>query len=149
MSKQRIYYPKTTYSQRRVLFQVWEETQSVAEACRQARTSRSTFYYWQARFEQGGYAALKELEKPGPEKGIQVAEEIQEKVVALKKSHPEWGKRRIADELAKANSWVPVISPNAVRRVLVENGLWPEVEQAGKKSLSTGKPHRVRTRTKP
>lgn len=133
MNKQRIYYPKTTYSQRRVLFQVWEETQNVAEACKQARTSISTFYYWKERFESGGYEALEACEKPGPAKGIQIAEEVQAKVVGLKKSRPEWGKRRIADEVAKENNWVSLISPNGVRRVLVEKGLWPEVEKEVKK----------------
>jgi transposase len=136
MIKKRIHYPDTTYSQRQVLFQVWEETQSVTEACRQARTSLSTFYYWKERFEQGGYEALKKPKKPGPEKGIRVASEIQEKVVAMKEAHPEWGKRRIADKLAKANSWVPVISPNAVRRILVENDRWPETEQRDKKTFN-------------
>jgi hypothetical protein len=60
MSKQRVYYPRTTYSQRRLLFQVWEEEQNVAEACRQARVAESTFYYWKPRFEAGGYEGLKE-----------------------------------------------------------------------------------------
>jgi transposase len=136
MNKKRIYYPKTTLSQRRLLFQVWEETQDVAEACRQARTSKSTFYYWKARFETGGYEGLKEVEKTGPSRGIRVAESIQEKVVAMKKRQPEWGKRRIADELAKENSWVPLISANGVRRILVENGLWPEQGDEVKKKGS-------------
>jgi transposase len=130
MTKKRIHYPKTTFSQRQQLFQVWEEMQNVAEACRQARTSESTFYYWRARFEQGGYEALREFAKPGPARGIQVVAHVQEKVVALKKKHPDWGKRRIADELAKENGWVPLISPNAVRRILVENGLWRVREEA-------------------
>lgn len=136
MTKKRIYYPKTTFSQRQLLFQVWEETQNVAEACRQARTSESTFYYWRERFERGGYEALREFAKTGPARGIQVAAQVQEKVVALKKSHPEWGKRRIADELAKENGWVPLISPNAVRRILVEKGLWLKEEDRAKKKGS-------------
>ena len=74
MSKQRIYYPRTTYSQRQLLFQVWEETQNVSEACRQARIGKSTFYYWKPRFEGGVYEALKEVKKPGPSKGMWVAE---------------------------------------------------------------------------
>lgn len=136
MTKKRIYYPKTTFSQRQLLFQVWEETQNVAEACRQARTSESTFYYWRERFERGGYEALREFAKTGPARGIQVAAQVQEKVVALKKSHPGWGKRRIADELAKENGWVPLISPNAVRRILVEKGLWLKAEDRAKKKSS-------------
>jgi len=137
MSKQRIYYPRTTYSQRQLLFQVWEETQNVSEACRQARIGKSTFYYWKPRFEAGGYEALKEVKKPGPSKGMWVAAEIQEKVAAMKKAHPEWGKQRIADELAKGNSWVPLVSVNTVRRILQEKGLWEEeVEAAEKKDSS-------------
>ena len=134
MKKQRIYYPRTTFSQRQLLFQAWEETQDVGEACQRAQVSESTFYYWKARFESEGYEGLKEVKKSGPARGIQVAESTQAKVVALKKEHPEWGKRRIADELAKENSWVPLISVNAVRRILVENDLWPEVGNEEKKT---------------
>jgi len=136
MKKQRIYYPRTTLSQRQLLFQVWEETQDVAEACQRARVSESTYHYWKARFESEGYEGLKRVKKTGPARGIQVAESTQEKVVAMKQAHPEWGKRRIADELAKANSWVPLVSVNAVRRILVENGLWPEGGNEEKKTDS-------------
>jgi hypothetical protein len=44
------------------------------------------------------------------------------------------GKRRIADELAKANNWVPVVSPNTIRRILEEAGLWkPDNEEQKKR----------------
>jgi transposase len=148
MSKQRIYYPRTTYSQRQLLFQVWEETQNVPEACRQARIGKSTFYYWKPRFEAGGYEALKEVKKPGPSKGMWVAEEIQEKVAAMKKAHPEWGKQRIADELAKGNSWVPLVSVNTVRRILQEKGLWEEVVEAAEKKDSSQQSVRRRNQAK-
>ena len=46
------------------------------------------------------------------------------------------GEKRIAQELAKKNSWVPVISPNTVKRVLEEAGLWERVEEEVKKSKS-------------
>jgi len=140
MSKQRIYYPRTTYSQRKLLFQVWEETQDVAEACRQARASESTFYYWKPRFEAGGYEGLREAKQPGPAPGIRIATEIQGKVVAMKEAHPEWGKQRIADELAKRNSWVALVSANTVRRILREKGLWEEVvKEAGKKGANSSR----------
>jgi len=148
MSKQRIYYPRTTYSQRQLLFQVWEETQNVSEACRQARIGKSTFYYWKPRFEAGGYEALKEVKKPGPSKGMWVAAEIQEKVAAMKKAHPEWGKQRIADELAKGNSWVPLVSVNTVRRILQEKGLWEEVVEAAEKKDSSQQSVRRRNQAK-
>jgi len=140
MSKQRIYYPRTTYSQRKLLFQIWEETQDVSTACERARISESTFYYWKPRYEAGGYEALREGQKPGPSKGMWVSEEIQEKVASLKKNHPKWGKQRIADELAKGNSWVPLVSPNTVRRILQEKGLWEETFEESKKKVSAGEP---------
>lgn len=125
MNTYQIYYPPTTASQRRVLFEAWEETHDVDAACQRAHTSRSTFYYWKPRFDQGGYAALVDSTPPGPARGLQASVELQARVVALKQQHPEWGKRRIADELAKAHSWVPVLSANTVRRILQEHGLWP------------------------
>ena len=148
MSKQRIYYPRTTYSQRQLLFQVWEETQNVSEACRQARIGKSTFYYWKPRFEAGGYEALKEVKKSGPSKGMWVAAEIQEKVAAMKKAHPKWGKQRIADELAKGNSWVPLVSVNTVRRILQEKGLWEEVVETAEKKDSSQRFVRRRNQAK-
>jgi transposase len=135
MNKKRIYYPRTTYSQRKLLFATWEETQDVAFACRQAHISESTFYYWKPRYEAAGYAGLKEAKKPGPEKGMWTKAKTQAKVVAMKKANPAWGKQRIADELSKENSWVPVISANTVRRILQEHGLWEGVVEAGKKRV--------------
>ena len=120
----------------------------MSEACRQARIGKSTFYYWKPRFEAGGYEALREVKKPGPSKGMWVAAEIQEKVVTMKKAHPEWGKQRIADELAKGNSWVPLVSVNTVRRILQEKGLWEEVVEAAKKKDSSQQSVRRRNQAK-
>jgi hypothetical protein len=50
-----------------------------------------------------------------------------EAVLAAKQEHPEWGKQRIADELAKAHGWQPLVSPSEVRRMLIEAGLWSQV----------------------
>ena len=148
MNKQRIYYPKTTYTQRQLLFQVWEETEDVLEACRQARISESTFYYWKERFETEGYEGLKEVKKPGPARGMSVSTEIQEKVVAMKEAHPEWGKQRMADEVAKNNSWVPLVSVNTVRRILEEKGLWKRVVEEGEKKSSSGSTARQKNQGK-
>jgi len=77
-----------------------------------------------------------------------VAAEIQEKVAAMKKAHPEWGKQRIADELAKGNSWVPLVSVNTVRRILQEKGLWEEVVEAAEKKDSSQRFVRRRNQAK-
>jgi hypothetical protein len=54
-------------------------------------------------------------------------------VIALRRQSPAWGKRRIADELAKGNNWVPLVSPNTVKRILCDAGLWPEAADQAKK----------------
>ncbi len=134
MSKQRIYYRRTTASQRQRAFEVWEETKNVGEACRQARISKSTFYYWKGRYKAKGKKGIEEAKKPGPEKGVRISQEIEEKVVKLKTANPEWGKRRIADEISKENSWVPLVSVNTVRRILEERGMWAGIVKGVEKN---------------
>ena len=54
----------------------------------------------------------------------------------MRREHPEWGKRRITDELAQGNNWVPLVSPNTVKRILKDAGLWPQAESGAKKGGS-------------
>jgi transposase len=133
MKEKRIAYPRTTASQRKKLFEVWEETEDVETACREARVSERTFYNWKPRFEKGGYEALEKFEPAGPTPGSRTPKNVQRKVVELKKAHSKWGRRRIADEIAKENNWVPLVSPSSVKRILEQAGLLPEPEEAKKK----------------
>lgn len=149
MSKKRTYFPPTTEQQRRLLFETWEETGDRKEACRRARVSEGTFYKWKPRYEVHGYAGLKEPKSRAPHTPYQTPQEVEEQVVEMRQNHPEWGKRRIADELAKGNNWVPLVSPNTVKRVLQDAGLWPEAESGAKKggqktvpALQTGQDRR-------
>jgi transposase len=128
-----ISYPRTTVAQRKKLFEVWEETKDVGKACQQARVSERTFYYWKPRYEAGGSKALERFAKPGPKKAARIAPEIEQQVIEMKEAQPSWGKRRIADELAKNNNWVPLVSPNTVKRILQEAGLWTVDQQPGQK----------------
>lgn len=133
MDKKRTYFPPTTVQQRRLLFEVWEETGDREEACRRAHVSEGTYYRWKPRFELGGYAALEEPGSHAPHRPQRIGAEIETEVVRMREASPEWGKQRIADELAKANNWVPVVSVNTVRRVLQDAGFWPEGENEAKK----------------
>lgn len=136
MTSKRIYFPPTTPQQRKLLFEAWEQTQNVTAACRKAHVGRSTFYYWKPRFSEQGYAGLETYEKVGVPVGTgRVAAEIKRKVLALHEAHADWGKRRLADELAKANNWVALVSPNSVRRILLEAGMWKPEENRGKKKV--------------
>ena len=123
MSK-RIHFPLTTGQQRRLLFETWEATGNVDLACRTAHVGRRTFYTWKARFRTGGYAALEQFASRAPNRTRRTPDPIAQQVIDLRQQHPDWGKQRLADELAKANGWVPLLSPNTVKRILRDAGLW-------------------------
>ena len=124
MEKQTTYFRPTTVQQRKLLFETWQATGNVAHACRRARVSRQTFYNWKPRFETLGYAALEKLKSHAPKHPRRTAKSIGDQVILMRQQHPKWGKRRIADELKKANDWVALVSPNTVRRILIEAGMW-------------------------
>jgi len=135
MNTKRIHFPRTTPDQRRLLFETWQASGSIQAGCQAAHVCRQTFYNWKPRFTVGGYAALLEFESPAPKHPRRTAAAIEQRVTSLRQQHPSWGKRRIADELTKANQWVPLITPNTVRRILQEAGLWPEPAVRAKKKM--------------
>ena len=141
MDKKRTYFPVTTAQQRRLLFETWEATGSVAEACQRAHVSERTFYNWKKRYEAGGYAALEETGSHAPKEPHRIAKAVADQVEGMKRAHPTWGKQRIADEISKANNWVPLVSVNTVREILRERGLWTEqAAGAGKKKAAAVAP---------
>src|SRR5215472_9617780 len=89
----RTYFPLTTPSQRRLLFATWEATGDVEEACRVAHMGRRTFYYWKPRFEAGGYPALERFASRAPRRPRRTAPAVEERVVALRRERPDWGRR--------------------------------------------------------
>jgi len=137
MTRKRTYFPPTTAQQRKLLFETWEQTKSVTEACRTAHVGRTTFYNWLPRFKEQGYAGLETFRTWGAPPGTgRTSEEIRGKVIEMHQAHPEWGKRRLADELAKANNWVPLVAPNTVRSILREKNMWPPEKNRRKKDPS-------------
>ena len=133
MITQPIYFPRTTADQRKLLFETWEASHDVTAACQRAHVARGTFYYWQPRFETGGYAALEHCQSHAAKEPARTAPDIEQRVIDLRRQNPKWGKRRIADELAKANRWEPLISPNTVKRILIDAGLWTPLQVTAKK----------------
>lgn len=86
---------------------------------------------------KAGSLGLESYAKLGTPIGTgRIAAEIQGKVLSLHAAHVDWGKKRLADELSKANNWVPLVSPNSVRRILREAGLWDSRENKEKKVRS-------------
>jgi hypothetical protein len=134
MSSQKTYFGFSTPQQRKLLFQTWEETGSVTAACHKARVSRGLFYYWKARFTQFGYPGLEAFESRVAHQLNYKSAAIQQQVIGMRQAHPDWGKARITHELARANNWVPLVSPNTVKRILTDAGLWPASGSGGKRN---------------
>jgi len=126
MSPKRIYFGFSTPQQRKLLFETWEATGSIAQACQKARLSRRTFYYWKPRFDELGYAGLEEFASRVAHHLNYKSPEIAQRVADMRRENTEWGKARIAQEMAKSNNWVPLVSPNTVKRILRDAKLWPE-----------------------
>ena len=124
-TKRRPYFRPTTPQQRHLLFETWLATGNVAEACARARVSLRTFYYWRPRFEEGGFAALAEERSHAPKNPSRIAPDIVAQIIDLKQTHPDWGKLRIAKHIVRQNESIASLSPNTVRRVLIDAGLWP------------------------
>ena len=81
----------------------------------------------------GGYEALEQFADPSPKEPARKSAEVAQQVIEMRQAEPSWGKRRIAEGLAKKNSWVPLVSPNTVKRILQEADLWPEPQRPAKK----------------
>jgi len=124
MEQKRIHFPRTTAAQRKLLFQTWEETGDVNGACRKAHVCRQTFYNWKSRFDAEGYAGLERFASSAPKEPAHTSSEVEQRIVEMRSANPDWGKRRIADELAKANAWERVVAPNTVRRILKDAHKW-------------------------
>lgn len=135
MSPKHTYFGFSTPQQRKLLFETWEETGSVTQACRKARVSRGLFYYWKSRFDAEGYAGLEAFESRVAHKLNYKDEAIAQRVIELRRQNGDWGKTRIAQEMAKANNWVPIVSPNTVKRILQDADLWPESGSGEKRAL--------------
>jgi len=133
MTPKGTHFPRTTAAQRRLLFETWEATGDIEEACRKAHVGQRTFYNWKGRFAVAGYAGLAGFRSSAPKAPHRIAPAIETQVKTLRTQQPSWGKQRIADALAQGNNWVPVVSPNTVRRILQDAGLWPTPEEPAKK----------------
>jgi len=138
---QGVHFRSTTPAQRRLLFETWQATGDVEAACATAHVGRRTFYSWKGRFEAGGYAALEQYASRAPHHPPRTTPAVERQVIAARTAHPEWGKRRIADELAKAQGWVPLVCPNTVKRIRGDAGLWEGLKGPVKKGVDGRRAH--------
>lgn len=137
MPQHKIYYRETTFQQRKYLFELIKESGNVSKACKQAKVSRGTYYYWKKRYEKDGIEGLREPESRAPHHHHTIDPLIEKRIVNLKRQHPNWGKKSIAQWIWKENNWEKVVAISTVKNVLERHGLW-NAEKTKKKMTNKG-----------
>jgi transposase len=119
-------YGPLTLAQRLTLVTAYQANGgNMAAAMRVAGiASRRTAYRWWRRFEHAGAAGLQSRPRSRCMPGY-VRKEIAERVCRLRQIHQTWGRRRIAQTLAKEHGAV-VVSPGGVEAALRRAGLWQQ-----------------------
>ena len=138
MTSTHIHFPLTTAQQRKLLFETWQATGHVTAACRTAHVGPRDVLLLEAALRCTGLPWVGRICQSGRERAHRTPAAVAQQVLALRHEHADWGKKRLADELAQANNWVPLVGPNTVKRILQDAGLWATTETGeGKKGRLT------------
>lgn len=113
----------------------WEETGKITLASQKANVNPGLFYYWKARFDEKGYAALEEYESHKVQKLNKTDESIAQKEIEMRRTHGDWGKRRIVEELAKTNNWEQIVSANTALGISLTPQVYDLKAVRGKKRM--------------
>ena len=92
------------------------------ELCRRFGISPTTGYKWRDRFLKDGAEGLVEQSRRPRSSPYQVDPKVEQTVVALRKSEPAWGARKLHRVLEK-EGFSPLPSRSTVNRILRRNGL--------------------------
>lgn len=103
-----------------VLRHVEEVSGNVAATCRYYGISRTCYYKWLGRFEEGGFEALKDRSSAPHRMPTATSPEIVEKILWLRRQY-HFGPHKIAMYLKRYHE--VAISPSGVWRILNKVGL--------------------------
>ena len=101
---------------------VFADGRTVAEVAGQWSVSRQTVHSWLARYEAAGLSGLADRSHRPASCPHQLGGEVVDVVLALRRSRPYWGPRRLVLELARKGI-DPLPSESAVYRTLVRAGV--------------------------
>jgi transposase InsO family protein len=102
---------------------------TVTEVAARFGVARKTVHDWLAKYEAGGLENLGDRSHRPRSCPHQIGSDVEGPIARMRTSHPSWGPRRIAFELAKSDL-EPVPSESAVYRALVRLGL---IDPAGRR----------------
>ncbi|MFQ5888355.1 MAG: helix-turn-helix domain-containing protein [Candidatus Hydrothermarchaeales archaeon] len=141
-----IYYRETTFQQRRYLFELAEQIGNISKACRQAKVSREHYYYWKPRYDKDGIEGLRHPKSHAVHNPKMIDPQIERRIIELKREHPSWGKKRIAQWIWKEHGWRKIVAVNTVKNVLNRHGLWKNGNKRRKirnKGVTADKPNKT------
>lgn len=141
-----IYYRETTFQQRRYLFELVEQIGNISKACRQVRVSREHYYHWKSRYDKDGIEGLRHSKSHAVHNPKMIDPQIERRIIELKREHPSWGKKRIAQWIWKEHGWKKVVAVNTVKNVLTRHGLWKNGKKSRKrknKGVTADKPNKT------
>lgn len=136
---QKVYFRPTTPQQRKRMMHVYQDTGSVTQACQAAKVSRGTFYRWYPRFQEQGEAGLEHSLSRAPHRPRRVKEELAQRALQIKQTHPGWGARSVAHLICQEHGYRRVISHRGVEKVWQREST-PALPAEGQPSPATREP---------
>ena len=96
---------------------------SFTALCEAYNISRKTGYKWLERFYENGKEGLQDLSRAPHSNARELAEDITNAILVIKKTYPHWGAKKIHVELQKYHAHLRLPSINSVGNVLERFGL--------------------------
>ena len=93
---------------------------NVSEACRQSGVDRVSFYIWKKRFEERGLDGLKDLPHTSHSRPAAISLEIEKKILSVSLRHPEWGCKKVSEDLAY---WGRAVSSPTVQKIFIKHSM--------------------------
>ena len=122
--ERRKYCGCTTFLQRKLMIETYLDTHNITESCRKAGVAINTFRRWYPRYLEDGLEGIKKPKTHTNKQLEKINKKYKNRIIELKKKHPQWGRRTIAFIICNENNNKKVISPSGVQKILERVGLW-------------------------
>jgi hypothetical protein len=128
-----------TQQQKQTLISVYQQTGNMTQAMRASGiASPRTAYLWWHRFCEAGEEALQPRSHARKTQN-RLPEALVEEICQMRSQQPDWGRRRIAEELARRHG-EQVVSPASVESILRRANLWEQASRVAEGEQSAHKP---------
>lgn len=91
--------------------------------CREFGVSRKTGHKWLERYESRGLTGLEDMSRRPGASPLRVSGDIVAEVVAIRRSHPRYGAKKICEILRQTVKGVELPTVRTIARILVRTGL--------------------------